>query len=82
MVQPEETTRIVIYTDSYRIDGAITLLPGARLTDFIRNASDFIPVIDANVSDKQGNVLFTTPFLDVGRGYIELIVPAALVKKP
>lgn len=82
MVSPDETTRIVIYTDSYRIDGAITLLPGARLTDFIRNASDFIPVIDATIWDKKGAMLFKTPFLDVGRGYIELIVPAALVQPP
>ena len=42
----EETTKVVIYTDSYRIDGSIALIPGARLTDYVRSAQDFIAVAE------------------------------------
>ena len=75
----EETTKVVIYTDSYRIDGAIALIPGARLTDYVRNAQDFIAVVDATVSDKSGKRMFSARFLDVGLQFIELIVPADLI---
>ncbi len=76
----EETTKVVIYTDSYRIDGSIALIPGARLTDYVRNAQDFIAVVDATVSDKAGRKMFAARFLDVGREFIELIVPSDLIQ--
>jgi hypothetical protein len=76
----DEQTTVIVYTDSFRIDGCIALLPGARLTDYIRNARDFIAITNATVSDKSGKKLFATGFLDVGRDRIELIMPAALVK--
>lgn len=76
----DEQTTVIIYTDSFRIDGAIALLPNARLTDFIRSSQEFIAVTNATVSDKSGKKMFTTSFLDVGRERIELIMPAALVK--
>ena len=79
MESSDEMTKVVIYTDSYRIDGKIALIPGARLTDYIRMVKDFLPVTDAVVSDKTGNRMFATSFLDVGREYVELIVPADLV---
>ena len=77
----EDTTTVVIYTDSYRIEGRIALVPGARLTDYIRSAKDFLAVTDAVVYDKQGARMFATGFLDVGREYVELIVPASLIQK-
>ncbi len=79
MSTPDETTRVIIYTDSYRIDGRIELMHEARLTDFIRNAQDFIAVTAVTVSSKEGKALFTTPFLDIGREFVELIMPADLV---
>ena len=80
MPSSDETTKVVIYTDSYRIDAAIALLPGARLTDYVRNAQDFIAVVDATVFEKSGRMMFSTRFLDVGREFIELIVPADLMQ--
>jgi hypothetical protein len=81
MANQEETTAVVIYTDSYRIDGRIALMPEARLTDFIRTVKDFVPVTDAVVYDKEGKRLFATSFLDVGRENIELIVPTSMMQK-
>ena len=79
---PEETTAVVIYTDSFRIAGRIALVPGARLTDFVRHAPAFIAVTDAVVSDRAGKRVFEAEFLDVGSAWIELIVPTALLRGP
>lgn len=76
---PEETTAVVIYTDSFRIEGRIALMPGARLTDFVRHAPAFIAVTDATVADRSGKTVFQASFLDVGSAWIELIVPSALI---
>jgi len=81
MANNEETTPVIILTQSYRIEGRIALLPGARLTDYVRQATDFIAVTDATVIDRHGVKLFTTKFIDVGRAYIELILPTDLVTK-
>lgn len=79
-MSPEETTAVVIYTDSFRISGRIALMPGARLTDFVRHAPPFIAVTDASVCDRAGTRVFDADFLDVGSTWIELIVPAALMR--
>jgi hypothetical protein len=79
MSAQDETTSVVIFTNAYRIAGRIELIPGARLTDFIRAAPDFIAVTAAKVSDRDGKALFSTPFLDVDLKSIELIVPADIV---
>jgi len=79
-MSPEETTAVVVYTRSFRIEGRIALMPGARLTDFVRHASSFIAIVDARVHDRQGALLFESSFLDLGSSFIELIVPSELVR--
>lgn len=81
MSPKEETSEVVVYTATFRVEGSIALLPGARLTDFVRGAQDFIAVTGASVFDRDGKRLFTAPFLDIGRSYIELIMPAESQKK-
>jgi hypothetical protein len=81
MASNDETTAIVIHTASFRVEGRIALVPGARLTDYIRSAEDFVAVTQAVVYDKAGSRMFTAEFMDVGRQFIELIVPAELIKK-
>ncbi len=76
----EETTKVVIYTNTYRIDGSIALITGARLTDYVRGVKDFLPVTDAVVCERDGTRLFASSFLDVAKEYVELIVPANLMK--
>jgi hypothetical protein len=71
----DETTAVVIYTDTFRIEGRVALVPGARLTDFIRGAPEFVAISDAVVFDRNDKRLFAAEFIDVGRDVIELIVP-------
>ena len=73
----EEKTKVTILTSSYRIKGHIDLLPGARVTDFMAEARDFIAVTNAEVWDREvgGRQIAAAPFLNVSRDHIEVIFP-------
>jgi hypothetical protein len=73
-----DKSEVIIFTNNYRIHGKIALVPGARLTDYIVDAKSFIAVVDVEVKDKAGNLILKTPFLDVHRDHIEIILPAEL----
>lgn len=70
-------TKVTILTSSYRIKGHIDLLPGARITDFMAEARDFIAVINAEVWELQvgGRQVLSAPFISVSRDRIEIILP-------
>ena len=73
----EPKTRVTILTSSYRIKGHIELLPGARISDFMAEARDFIAVVNAEVWELQvgGSQVLSAPFINVSRGHIEIILP-------
>jgi hypothetical protein len=77
----DETTRVIIHTASRRIEGSIALLPGARLTDYVRSVQSFVAITDATVYDATGERLFSADFLDVGVDGIELILPASSLRR-
>jgi hypothetical protein len=73
----DEKTKVTILTSSYRIRGYIDLLPGARITDFMTEARDFIAVVNAEVWELQvgGRMVLSAPFINVSRDKIEIILP-------
>jgi hypothetical protein len=74
----EETrTKVTIFTATYRIKGYIDLLPGARVTDFMTGAKEFIAVTNAEVWEIEvgGRQLMAVPFLDVCKDHIQVIAP-------
>jgi hypothetical protein len=73
----EEKTKVTIFTSSYRVKGYIDLLPGARVTDFMAEAKDFIAVVNAEVWELQpgGRQVASAAFLNVSRDHIEIILP-------
>lgn len=73
----EEKTKVTILTSTYRVRGYIDLVPGARITDFMKEARDFIAVTDAEVWELTvgGRQVAATPFLNVSRQHIEIILP-------
>ncbi|MBD3307900.1 hypothetical protein GF339_15825 [candidate division KSB3 bacterium] len=73
-----DKTEVIILTTSHYIRGKIALVPGARLTDYIVEANLFVAVADVEVRDRQGRLILTSPFLDVHRDHIEIILPADL----
>ena len=71
----DSRTRVTILTCTYRIKGYVELLPGARLTDFMIEAKEFIAVIDAEVADLGGRLLLHEPFLNVSREHVQVVIP-------
>ena len=73
----DEKTKVTILTSSYRIKGYVDLLPGARITDFMTEARDFIAVVNAEVWELQvgGRQVLAAAFINVSRGHIEIILP-------
>jgi hypothetical protein len=77
MAAQETGTKVTIFTGSYRIKGYIDLLPGARVTDYMAEAKEFIAVTHAEVWELEvgGRQLMAAPFLNVSREHIQVIAP-------
>jgi hypothetical protein len=73
----EMKTKVTILTPTYRIKGHIELLPGARISDYMAEARDFIAVTNAEVWELQvgGRQVLSAPFISVSRQHIEIILP-------
>lgn len=72
--------QVIIITKNHRVTGEITVAPGERLTDYLVEAKPFIAVTNAEISTSEGHLLLTTPFLNIHRDHIEIILPADLAK--
>jgi hypothetical protein len=68
-------TKVTILTGTYRVKGYIDLTPGARVTDYMVEAKDFIAVTDAEVWEIGDRKLMSTPFLNVSRRHIQIVTP-------
>jgi len=75
MATLESRTKVVILTDTYRIKGYIELVPGARITDYMIDAKDFIAITDAEVWEREGRQVFTAHFINVSRDHIVVVSP-------
>jgi len=74
MADPNKT-KVTILTTTYRVKGYIDLTPGARVTDYMAEAKDFIAVTDAEVWEIGDRRIMTVPFLNVSRDHIQIITP-------
>ena len=72
--------RIVLETDRYRIVGEVTLpIEGYknRLSDLLnREGIDFIPLVDAIVSGRNGEEPEQRPFIAVARDHVQVAYDA------
>lgn len=73
----ENKTKVTILTGTYRILGYISLVPGARVTDYMVDAKGFIAVTDAEVWELAGRQVLTAPFVNVSRDHIQIVTPGA-----
>ena len=73
----DEKTKVTLLTSTYRIKGYVDLLPGARVTDFMMEARDFIAVVNAEVWELQvgGRMVLSAPFINVSREHIQIVLP-------
>jgi len=75
MTEGDSKTRVVIIAGAYRIKGEIELVPGARITDYMIDAKEFIAVTKAEVRDLEGRKIFSAPFLNVSRAHVVVVAP-------
>lgn len=70
-------TKVTIFTGSYRIKGYVDLVPGARLTDYMTEAKEFIAVTNVEVYEAVlgGRQVLTAPFINVSREHVQLVAP-------
>ena len=73
---PAEKTQVLILSRTYKIEGQIDLIPGARLTDYMNNSNKFIAVTNARVLDSENNEMARAGFIDVLVNSIEVILPS------
>ncbi|HET9131675.1 MAG TPA: hypothetical protein VFO86_12035 [Terriglobia bacterium] len=71
----ENRTRVTILTSTYRVNGYIELIPGARVTDYINDAKNFIAITDAEVRGQEGRMVLQVPFLNLSRDQIVIVTP-------
>ena len=80
MSETDTRTKVIILTQRHFITGEVANLPTARLTDYILEAKPFIAVTNAVLLDHDGRRILSTPFLDIARDKIEMIMPAGDVE--
>jgi len=68
-------TKVTILTGTYRIKGYIELVPGARVTDFMVEAKDFIAVTEAEIWEVGDRKIMSVPFINVSRQHVQIIMP-------
>lgn len=71
----ESRTKVVILTRTFRVKGYIHLVAGARVTDYMVDSDDFIAITDAEVWELAGRQVLTSPFINVSRDHIEIVMP-------
>lgn len=74
MADPNKT-KVTILTGTYRIKGYIELVPGARVTDFMVEAKDFIAVTEAEIWELGDRKIMSVPFINVSRRHVQIIMP-------
>ena len=77
-IEPAQNrTRVAILTSSFQIKGYVELMPGARITDLMNGAKDFVAVTDAGVFEIGSNTrhVVSAPFINVCRTHVQIIAP-------
>ena len=70
-----ERTALTVYANGYCIKGAGSLVPGARVTDYLNAGDEFLALIDVKVWTYDGRRVLDAPFLNINRSVIEMVVP-------
>ena len=71
-----EVVRVAILTSTFRLEGDISVSPGARVLDEVNKAKGFLPVTNAKLfSMRDGAAADARPFIAVNKTHIVMIAP-------
>ncbi len=72
----KEARRVVIFSENYRIEGYMYLIPGARIVDELNKNIQFIPLTDCIIYDKDSSLeIDRVNFMVVNKNMISLVFP-------
>lgn len=75
-LQDETRRKVTVLTNGYQIMGECSVLPGARVTDYLNDSRDFIALTNASVWHvADARKMMNAAFLNLNRGNVEIIVP-------
>lgn len=79
----KEQIRVVVYTQSCRLEGDIYIYPGSRLTDMLNvKAKDFLAMTNVIIRDlKEDSILQRANFVAVSRDSIVAVAPVEVLDK-
>lgn len=67
--------RVLILTDTHKIEGDIHIFPASRLTDLLNSGVSFIPVTDAIIYDLNGEQeLYRVDFISLNKNIIRIVM--------
>ena len=68
--------KLTVLANGFRIQGEGTMLPGARVSDYLNNSRAFLALTNADVWHvTDGRKLVTTSFLNINLDSIEVVIP-------
>ncbi|MCS7164762.1 MAG: hypothetical protein RMJ51_00545 [Candidatus Calescibacterium sp.] len=72
----KEAKRVVIIAENYRIEGYMYLIPGARIVDELNKNTQFIPLTDCVIYDKDTSLeVDRVEFMVLNKNSITMIFP-------
>jgi hypothetical protein len=79
----KEQIRVIVYTQSCRLEGDIYVYPGSRLTDMLNvKAKDFLALTNVDIKDlKEDVTLQKANFVAVARDSIVAVAPVESLDK-
>ncbi len=73
----KETIRVVLLTNTHRLEGDVHVVPGGRLLDEINKERDFLPLTKADIYDLNSSTLIDSlQFIAINKSQIVMIAPA------
>lgn len=72
----KEARKIVIFVENFRIEGYIYVIPSGRIVDELNKNTNFIPVTDCVIYDKDTSLeVDKINFIVVNKNFISLAFP-------
>jgi hypothetical protein len=69
-------SKFTVLANGFRIKGHGSVIPGARVTDYLNSAEDFIALTNADVWEiGSGRKLMSAPFITINRSNVEIVIP-------
>ncbi len=73
----QEKIDIIAFTPDHRIEGAIYVHIGGRISDFLNvPTKTFIPITDAKLYSRENKLIYEIPFMNVNKNYVTTMFPA------